>query len=103
MPYSLISLRQLLVAHAKNSMQATLPGWLDDFCAADQKLRGRLGGTLRAYAEADMNVLRAAKALNVHPNTIYSRVQRIDDMTGLNALTYHGLTQLLLAVDCQRD
>ena len=103
MPYSSISLRQLLLAHAKKSMQAALPGWLDDFGAADQRLHGRLGATLRAYAEADMNVLRAAKSLNVHPNTIYSRVQRIDDMTGLNALTYHGLTELLLAVDCRHD
>ena len=48
-----------------------------------------------------MNVVRAAKKLAVHPNTIYARMQRIDDITGLNPLAYHPLTELLLAADCR--
>ena len=67
---------------------------------ADQKSRGALIKTLEAYADADMNVLKAAKALSIHPNTIYARVQKISDITGRNALEYHALTELLLAVDC---
>jgi|TARA_B110000116_G_C16686452_1_gene513189 sugar diacid utilization regulator len=47
-----------------------------------------------------MNVLQAEKALSVHLNTICSRVQRIRDMTGQNAFSFHDLNELLLAIDC---
>ena len=80
-----------------------LPAWLDAFQVADRKARGRLGATLHAYADADMNVQRAAKELGIHPNTIYARLQRIQDITGRNALEYHALTELLLATDCATE
>jgi len=101
MPYASVSLRQLLVSHARNSMQSALPVWLDDFVRADAKARGKLSATLRAYADADMNVLQAAKLLSVHPNTIYARAQRIADVTGRNPLSYHALTEMLLATECR--
>ena len=63
-------------------------------------LRGSLAATLRAYADTDMNVLQAEKALSVHLNTIYSRVQRIRDMTGQNAFSFHDLNEFFLAIDC---
>ena len=49
-----------------------------------------------------MNAQKTAKALSIHPNTIYSRMQRIGDITGRNPLEYHALTELLLAMECQR-
>lgn len=100
MPYSLISLRQLLVSHARNSMPSALPAWLGAFAGADRKAKGKLAATLRAYADTNMNVLKAAEHLAVHPNTVYSRAQRINDITGKNPLNYHDLTELLLAADC---
>lgn len=99
-PYAQVSLRQLLVSHAREAMQPALPVWLDDFSAADRKARNRLSDTLRAYADANMNVLQAAKRLGVHPNTIYSRVQRISDITRRDPMSYHELTEMLLALDC---
>jgi sugar diacid utilization regulator len=56
--------------------------------------------TLRAYADADMNVLKTAGSLRIHPNTIYARMRRIRELTGLEPLQYHALTEMLLAVDC---
>lgn len=100
-PYAAISLRQLLLTHARDGMQSALPAWIDKYSRADHKARGRLTDTLRAYADADMNVLRAAKELAVHPNTIYARAQRINDITGRSPLSYHDLTELLLAADCR--
>ena len=100
MPYSSLSLRQLVVAEARKGLGPTLPPWYRDLAEADARARGKLGATLRAYAEADMNVLRAAKALSVHPNTIYARAQRISDITGKNPLGYHDLTEMLLALEC---
>lgn len=103
MPYSSLSLKQLLVAQARDGMASTMPAWLDAFAIADERARGRLGDTLRAYADADMNVLQAAKQLEIHPNTIYARTQKISDITGKNLLSYHDLTELLLATECRQD
>ena len=48
-----------------------------------------------------MNVLKAARHLDVHPHTIYTRIERIADITGQNGLEYHALTELLLTADCR--
>ena len=79
-----------------------LPAWTGEFFRADDKARGALVATLRAYANANMNALQAAEKLKVHPNTIYSRWQKIADITGLEARSYHALTELLLVADCMR-
>jgi len=99
MPYSRIPFRQMLIRHARDNIQSALPAWLEALQVADTKARGSLSKTLLAYANANMNALQAAKDLSVHPNTIYSRVQRISDLTGKNALAYHDLTELLLAIE----
>ncbi len=96
-----IPFRQMLVSKARDEVQTALPAWLDALTAADIRSRGRLAETLRAYADCDMNVLRTAKALSVHPNTIYARMQRIEHITGLKPVSYHALTELLLALDCR--
>ena len=100
MPYARIPFRNMLIRIAAEKMQPALPKWLDSFLVADKKSRGSLTGTLRSYAEADMNVLKTAKTLSIHPNTIYARMQRISDITNLNPLTYNGLSELLLVTDC---
>ena len=99
--YADIPIRPILLRAARSNEKLTLPAWVDRFVVANDKSRGALAATLRAYAEADMNVLKAAKLLSVHPNTIYSRVQRIDDLTGQNAFSFHDLNELLLAIDCR--
>ncbi len=100
MPYARIPFRQMLVTHARAAVQSALPAWLDQFTSSDRKARGALSQTLRAYADADMNALRAAKLLGIHPNTIYARMRRIRELTGLDPLSYHALTEMLLATEC---
>lgn len=100
MRYSDIPFRQLLVTHARATVRTALPAWLDAFAAIDRKSRGSFSATLRAYADANMNVLRAAESLGVHPNTIYARMRRIREITGLDPLNYHALTEMLLATEC---
>lgn len=99
MPYSRIPFRQMIVRYARDNIQSALPAWLEDFRSADRKARGSLAKTLHAYANANMNALQTAKELSIHPNTIYSRMQRISDVTGKNALVYNDLTELLLAIE----
>jgi len=100
MPYSAIPFRQMLVTHARAAVQSALPAWLDAFTAADRKSRGALLATVEAYADANMNALAAAKALGIHPNTIYARIRRIRELTGRDPLDYHALTEMLLATEC---
>jgi DNA-binding PucR family transcriptional regulator len=89
------------ISRAKN-FAAYSPIGRGTFFQADEKARGALVATLRSYANADMNILKAAEMLKVHPNTIYSRLQKILDITGLEARSYHALTELLLIADCGR-
>ena len=101
-PFSSLSIRRLLIHRGVEYVQSALPSWLGNLRAADVKSRGQLVQTLRALADADMNLQGAARVLRIHPNTIYARIQRINDLTGLDAQRYHDLTHLLLAVDCGR-
>ena len=100
MPYARIPFRHMLVRVAADNIQSALPHWLDDLLRADKKARGKLINTLQAYADADMNVLQTGKAMGRHPNTIYARLEKIEEVTGKNALGYHALTELLLAIEC---
>lgn len=99
--FTALPIRRLLLHRAGDHVQSALPPWIADLTDADAKLRGALVDTLRAYAAADMNILRAARSLDVHPNTIYARMQRINSLTGLDCQRYHDLTELLLAADCR--
>lgn len=94
--FSDIPLQRLALHLAGEKLQRVLPMWAHDFSAANSKSNGKLIATLRAYAGADMNVLKAADAMSIHPNTIYSRFQKIQDITGLDARSFHVLSELLV-------
>jgi len=97
--FSDIPLRRLAVHFAEDKIQGVLPRWAKDFERIDDKSNGALVTTLRTYANSNMNVLRTAENLNVHPNTVYARLERLHDATGLDARSYHALTELLIAAD----
>ena len=96
-----ISTHRLMLHLAGEELHRALPAWTPAFFVADDKANGALVATLRAYANADMNVLKAAEKLSVHPNTIYARLQKILDITGLEARSYHALNELLIVADCR--
>ncbi len=99
-PFSALPIRRLLIHRGADYVQSALPAWFGTLREADAKAGGALIKTLRCLADADMNVQRAARELRVHANTLYARIERIHDLTGLNAQRYHDLTHLLLAADC---
>jgi hypothetical protein len=101
--FSEIPTQQLLLYFAGEDFRRVLPGWANEFYVADDHAHGALTATVRAYANADMNVLQAAQSLGVHPNTIYARFQRIFDISGLQARSFTALTELLIVSDCTRD
>ena len=100
--FSGIPLQRLLLHFAAEDFRRVLPAWSRELKEADDKARGALVATLRAYANADMNVLKAAQTLAVHPNTIYARLERICDISGLQARSFNALAELLIVCDCSR-
>lgn len=93
---------RLLQLLAGEEFKRVLPAWSQALYQADDKLQGALSATLHSYANANMNVLKTAQDLAVHPNTIYARLQKISDITGLDARAFYELTELLITVDCRR-
>ncbi len=97
--YSEIPLRKLLLHAARGKPRTALPEWAELLKRADDHSNGKLISTLRAYADSDMNVLRTAKSLNLHANTVYARMEKVRKLTLQEPLTFRGLDELLLAVD----
>jgi PucR C-terminal helix-turn-helix domain/GGDEF-like domain len=100
--FSEIPLQRLLLHFAAQDFLRVLPAWTNEFFDADRKTGGALIATLRAYASHDMNILKAAQTLGVHPNTVYARLQRIFDISGLQARSFNALNDLLIVCDCDR-
>jgi len=98
--FSGLPIRELLVHRGIDYVQSAAPQWIAALLGADAKAHGTLIETLRAVADADLNMQKAARILNRHPNTVYTRLERIRDLTGLDGQHYRDLTELLLAADC---
>jgi hypothetical protein len=101
--FSDLPIRDLLIRFGTDYVQAAPPNWVAALVSADRKTDGALIRTLRAVADADLNVQKAARILGRHPNTVYARIARIRDLTGLDGQRYGDLTELLLAADCWRS
>ena len=100
--FSDLPVRGLLVHRGADHVRSAPPKWAQSLADADAKASGALVATLRAVADADMNVQQAARLLGRHPNTVYTRIERIRELTGLDGQRYRDLTELLLAADCWR-
>ncbi len=98
--FSGLPVRGLLVRRGADDVRATPPAWLQPLLTADAAGGGILIATLRALGDADMNTQRAARQLGKHPNTLYARLEKIRELTGLDGQRYGDLTELLLAADC---
>jgi hypothetical protein len=55
--------------------------------------------TIRAFADADLNVAKAAHRMHVHPNTVRYRLQQIATKTGHDPRTFMGLVELLCILE----
>jgi hypothetical protein len=98
--FSDLPIRDLLIHHGREYVLATPPKWVAALISADARAEGSLIKTLRAVADADLNVQKAARILGKHPNTVYTRIERVRNLTELDGQRYRDLTELLLAADC---
>jgi sugar diacid utilization regulator len=98
--FARLPIRGLLVHRGTDYVKSTPPKWVAILVNSDEGSDGALIETLRAVADADMNMQKTARILGKHPNTVYTRIERIRELTGLDGQRYHDLTELLLGVDC---
>ena len=84
-----LPVRSLMVHRSADYVRAASPAWISALIEADIQASGTLLKTLRAIADADMNIQKAARILGKHPNTIYHRIERIRDLTSLDGQRYH--------------
>ncbi len=100
--FQALPIRSLLAHAGGEYVRATAPAWSVALFAADAKADGNLLKTLTALADAGLNVQEAGRRLGVHANTVYGRLARIRDLTGLDGQKFHDLVEMLLAADCAR-
>jgi DNA-binding PucR family transcriptional regulator len=77
--------------------------WLVDrrvraFLDEDRARGGALIATVRAFADADLNLRVAAERLQVHPNTAQYRLRRVQERSGRNPRRIADLLDLLVAM-----
>lgn len=101
-PFSELPVRSLLVHAGGEYVRSAAPAWSRALLSADAKTGGILVRTLMALADADLNVQQVGRRLEVHPNTVYARLKRIQHITGLDGRRHHDLVELLFAVECVR-
>ena len=97
------TLHDLMVQTSSDQLRELTPAWTTNFYRADDRSRGALSKTLRAYAAASMNVLKASAALHLHPNSVYARLNKIERLSGLDPKSFRDFRELLIVCDLRAD
>jgi DNA-binding PucR family transcriptional regulator len=93
-----IALFDYLASSADETARQLVPDEARRLLDADRRQAGALSATLRAYADCDLNVARAAERLVVHPNTVHYRLRRVAELTGREPRRFADLVELLTAL-----
>lgn len=75
---------------------------VEPLVAYDDQYETDLLGTLAAFLELDGNVARAAQRLFTHRHTVYYRLERIKELTGLDVSSSEGREKLSLGLKAMR-
>jgi PucR C-terminal helix-turn-helix domain/GGDEF-like domain len=95
MHFSDIDLAAFLIQRADKAAIRLIPEWTHHFSQAEDDQSRKLSSTIHAFADCSFNVKETARRLRVHANTIYFRLNRIRDLTGIDPRTYSGTSLLL--------
>jgi PucR C-terminal helix-turn-helix domain/GGDEF-like domain len=93
-----IDLREFLLRRADRAAVRLVPEWARKFGLTEDEQLRELRRTIRVFADCNFNVKQTARRLSVHTNTVYFRLNRINNLTGLNPRTYSGTSDLLTAL-----
>jgi sugar diacid utilization regulator len=98
MHFADIDLIEFLVRRPDAAALRLIPDWADRFMAVDSERAGELSRTISQFADCNFNVKRTARRLDLHTNTVYFRLNRIRELTGIDPRSYSGLSLLLTTV-----
>ncbi len=93
-----IDLMEFLVRRPDAAALRLIPDWAVRFMDADSGKSGELTRTINEFADCNFNVKRTARHLDLHTNTVYFRLNRIRELTGIDPRSYSGLSLLLTTV-----
>jgi sugar diacid utilization regulator len=95
MHFAEIDLMEFLVRRPDSAARRLIPDWANRLVDADSGKQGELSRTIGHFADCNFNVKRTARRLNLHTNTVYFRLNRIRELTGIDPRSYAGLSLLL--------
>jgi PucR C-terminal helix-turn-helix domain/GGDEF-like domain len=93
---------QYALSSAPSPTRALIAARASKLAALDEPTLAKLRQTVHAFADANLNLTRAASDLYVHPNTLRYRLKRIREQTGQDPQTVAGLTELLCILEAVR-
>jgi hypothetical protein len=96
--------RLLLSAMTENpsELQRFYAETVEPLVAYDEQYETELLGTLETFLEADGNVAGTAQRLFTHRHTIYYRLERVRELTGLDVSSSDGREKLSLGLKAMR-
>jgi PucR-like helix-turn-helix protein/diguanylate cyclase with GGDEF domain len=89
---------EYLALRADGTARRLVDPQLRVFLVEDRARGAVLINTIRAFAEADLNIRLTAELLGVHPNTAQYRLGRVRERTGKNPRRTRDLLDLLMAI-----
>jgi hypothetical protein len=95
--FSDVDLPEFLFRRVDHAAFRLIPDWTRHF-ARNGNQSHELLQTIRAFAACDLNVKQTARRVGVHTNTIYFRLNRIKQLTGVDPRTFAGASLLLTAL-----
>jgi hypothetical protein len=98
MHFANIDLMEFLVRRPDAAALRLIPDWAGRFMDIDSGKSGELSRTISQFADCNFNVKRTARLLDLHTNTVYFRLNRIRELTGIDPRSYSGLSLLLTTV-----
>lgn len=90
---------QNLILGATGTMRALLTSLAEEIDLEGRESAAGMRATLHAYADAGMNLTRAAETLHVHPNTLRYRLRRIEERSGRDPHRFGDLVDLICLLD----
>lgn len=93
-----IHLPDLLVRRADQVAVRLVPPWARRLYSAQDPQSVELVRTIRVFADCSFNVKSTARALGVHTNTVYFRLNRLKRLSDLDPRTFAGASTILTAL-----
>lgn len=93
-----LSTLDYLVRRPDDTVRRLIRPRVQAFLAEDRAGGGIYSASLEAFVDHNLNARQAARALHVHVNTMYYRLERISEGTGCDLRRVDQMIELLLAV-----